>query len=40
VSPVYRRGVGGGYWYYIVPALVLAIFAIVALSTNYFGLKP
>lgn len=39
MSPVYRRGPGGGYWYYIVPACALLIFAIVAIATGYFGLR-
>jgi hypothetical protein len=39
VSPVYRRGPGGGYWYYVLPALLLLGFAIAALATSYFGLK-
>ena len=40
MSPVYRKGPGGGYWYYILPTLALLIFAIVALATDYFGLRP
>ena len=36
MSPVYRKGPGGGYWYYIVPACALLIFAI---ATGYFGLR-
>jgi hypothetical protein len=37
VSPVYKKGPGGGYWYYWVPAVALTIFVIAALLTDGFG---
>jgi len=37
VSPVYRKGPGGGYWYYWVPIVVIVIFLIAAYATNGFG---
>lgn len=40
MSPVHSKGPGGGYWYYVVPAIALLIFAIAALATDYFGLQP
>ena len=40
MSPVHRSGPGGGYWYYVVPAIALLLLAIAALTTHLFGLEP
>ena len=37
MSPVHRRGPGGGYWYYWVPIVVLTVFVIAAYLTDGFG---
>ncbi len=37
--PVYRKGLGGGYWYYVVGIVVLLAFVIAYYSTNGFGTR-
>lgn len=37
MSPVYRKGPGGGYCYYWLPIVALAVFVIAAYATNGFG---
>ena len=37
MSPVHSKGLGGGYWYYWLVGIGLAVFAVLALLTDGFG---